>query len=163
VKAQIKICRSADVRDLEAWKPASREIVYFPLELNIGPEGEETSEIFQIVVATPEALRYHHGPDFALWARHYLIVMDYNWELLNRVIAERVGQCEGENWADIAQQLARYFHWEYEDIKMESFDPNEIDDDELARLEAEFDLDDPQPAPPGEWRGLDGAPYSDRG
>jgi hypothetical protein len=106
---------SADVADLDSWQPASLEAVHVAVELEIGVPDEPGADLFQVVIATREALctRKHRGccsPD-----SHHLIVRSYNWRQILQTIEELIAQCEGADWDDCAGQLARYFNWEFED------------------------------------------------
>jgi len=129
---------SPDVDELETWQPKSPRDIYIWLQMNIGFRGEVGTDLFDLMIASPEALRSHAGqfscivndrldgfPDCekrnrnlvgrCLVARHHLIVMDYNWTELRTVIEAIVASCEAPTWEEAASKLSRYFAWEYED------------------------------------------------
>ena len=57
LKPTVKGYYSSDVENLSTWIPASLEDVYYPMEMSIGIRDEKQADIFQVVVATPEAIR----------------------------------------------------------------------------------------------------------
>jgi hypothetical protein len=57
VKLYVAHISSTDVKNLPRWKPKSPEEVYFPLHIEIGEKGQVGTYCFQVLVATPEALR----------------------------------------------------------------------------------------------------------
>jgi hypothetical protein len=147
---------SADVSDLASWSPDSLADIYFGLELSIGIAREEGADLFQVLVATPEALRKYSSytphmlgrpceatRDFEranphllgryFPARNMLVVMDYSWPDIRSVLEGIVDSCAGDSWDEIASKLSRYFHWEYEDHRV-------ITDEELDELDEEADV-----------------------
>lgn len=105
---------SSDVADLTTWEPRDLASVYFPLELTIGIQQQMGGDLFQIQVATPEAIRTHLEEEFCFPARHMLIVMSYDWQRISRKVVELVDKCEGDEWHEIARQLSKNFYWEFE-------------------------------------------------
>ena len=57
MRAEIKGIYCADLKHLETWCPSRPEDVYVALELNIGIAGVDGSDLWQVVVATPPAIR----------------------------------------------------------------------------------------------------------
>lgn len=59
MKAIIKSVISADIDDLDSWKPSDPDDVVIPLELEIGPDDDEGTDLFQVLVATKTGLRMY--------------------------------------------------------------------------------------------------------
>ena len=119
VDLEIKQWHSSDVDDLTRWRPATREEVYFPLELNIGERGDPASDIFDVLIATPEALR-ERARTLVLAERAILLVGDYHWPEIERAIQEIVQHCAAPTWTEAVLRLQLYFRWEYEDYAVET-------------------------------------------
>lgn len=117
MKAEIKQIDSTDVPNLENWKPQSNAEVYFPLELTIGPAGGTAGELFQLLVATPEALRTEQTLPFCFSGRHCLIVKHYDWTLIRDWLRRVVDEVEADTWPQVARRLSRYMKWEFEDYQ----------------------------------------------
>lgn len=48
-------------------------------------------------------------------ARHYLIVLEYNFCRLIKHLNDAVGACVGKSWAECGLKLSRIGRWEFED------------------------------------------------
>lgn len=119
---EIKDYFSADIEELETWTPEKLKDIYFVLEIEIGLKTLENGHLFQIVVTTPEALRARESRHRYLTGRHYLLVMDYKWSEIKKVINDLVSKCSGNSWNEVTSNLSRYFKWEYEDHKFVDVD-----------------------------------------
>lgn len=117
MKPVIRSFFSSDVSDLVSWEPNTLASVYFPLELVIGIPDKDGGDIFEVLVATPEALRVHPELGRCFSGQHILIVMEYDWSMIYSKLEELVSACEGVSWYDIALSLAKTFHWEFEDYQ----------------------------------------------
>ncbi len=117
MKPEIKEIFSADVADLAAWAPNYLEDIYVGLQLMIGPAGEPGADMFQLLVATPQALRAHRLPGSRPSYQYCLVVHDYDWPEIRSKIEQIVAGCEGNDWLAIAEKLARHFRWEFQDYK----------------------------------------------
>lgn len=117
MKAEIKSLYSLDIDDLPNYSPSDPECFNFLLRLIAGPESEPGEESFDIQVCTPKWLFEHHRREDIIMGRHYLIVMEYNYEKLVQFISEYCSRCEGSTWAEVAETLGRLGHWEFEDYR----------------------------------------------
>lgn len=116
VKPIIKGYYSSDVENLSTWTPTSLEDVYYPLELSIGIAGDDRSDVFQVLVATPEAIRSRlFGKTRCLIGRHILLVTGHDWPSIAKYCASLVETCTEDNWEDAARRLSHFFCWEFED------------------------------------------------
>lgn len=46
--------------------------------------------------------------------RHHVIIDTYHWPALQSYFQELVSRCQGQDWHEIASNLGRYGHWEFE-------------------------------------------------
>ena len=117
MQAIIKEISSSNIYDLANWIPNELALVSIPLELTIGLPEDEGGDHFQLMVATPEAIRRRFGTTLGscFFARHWFIVEDYNWHAILTEIMKCVAACEGDTWDEIVTRLSRYFTWEFED------------------------------------------------
>jgi hypothetical protein len=116
---EIKGFFSSDVGDLSTLRAERAEDVYFPLDLSIGPKGDRMVQLFEVLVATPEALRKRAGNRPYVLGRHHLIVMEYDWPKIQNYLRGLVQSCASNTWEEVAARLSRHFHWEYEDYVQE--------------------------------------------
>ena len=107
--------QSPDV-NLYAWKPASHSEVYVCLDMLIGWDDEEGTNIFNVMLVTPEGLRAH-GDEFVLSESRTLVVSEFDLEKVSAAINRILKKCSMLDYEDSCEKLQRYFHWEYEDFR----------------------------------------------
>jgi hypothetical protein len=102
---------------VSSWRPADPSHVYLPLEMTIGGEDAVGTALFQVVVATPEALRSRAeaGKRSVISERALLVVSEFDWRLVRRALDDIVFRCRGWSWPEVEERLRRYFRHEYED------------------------------------------------
>ena len=109
VSAELKSLHSPDLtQDQEPVDPADASVLF---EANIGPTGQAGTEVFSFVAITPRALARDHG---TRWGRGYLIVNHVSWAGVEAAVRNLISHCSGDNWAQVAEQLNREMHWEFE-------------------------------------------------
>ena len=119
IRLEIRSIGSPDV-ELHSWEPTTNAEVYFLVEMEIGEAGVDGADLFQVVVATPEALRAKSKIGMnTIRDRSTLVVSNYDWQEIEKSLETIVLKCESENWATSTLSLQRYFKWEYEDYKMD--------------------------------------------
>jgi hypothetical protein len=118
ISAEIKGYFSSDVDDLRTWTPASPEDVYIAIEISIGVVGDDAADIFQLLVACPEAIRGRFaGTTSSCPGRAHLLLASYDWAVVAAYCESVVSQCIDETWEKTAERLCRHFLWEYEDYQ----------------------------------------------
>jgi hypothetical protein len=85
------------------------------ITVHVGPDDEEGSHLYQILVCTPEWIKQKNYPNGTAWGRHMLIVFRYDPDQIRREISRYVEGCTGKNFWEIAQKVARIGAWEFED------------------------------------------------
>lgn len=114
IELEIRSFGSPDI-DFGYFDPVSSVEIFFLVELEIGENGVGGADLFQVVVATPEALR-ERAKSFVLAERTTLIVAHYHWPSIENALRSIVKKCEAESWVASTFNLQRFFHWEYEDF-----------------------------------------------
>jgi hypothetical protein len=117
MKAVIRRLYSPDVDDLSNYIPSDPESFSFLLQMVAGPECEEGEESFDIQVCTPKWMLENYKQDEIIIGRHYLIVMEYNYDRILQRIRSFCSRCEGSTWEEVAEKLNRLGHWEFEDYQ----------------------------------------------
>lgn len=117
ISLEVRFWSSPDV-ELEEPTPVSREAAHFLVELGIGEAGVEGTDVFYVVVTTPEALRTKATEgENVLRDRATLVVSDFDWPRIRRTLETIVESCAAKDWRESVLRLQRYFKWEYEDYQ----------------------------------------------
>lgn len=114
MRAKLKELGADDV-GLASYVPEDPRCFSVNLRLCIGLEGSDGGDYFELFVCTPEWLGKNLNGQ--LWGRHFLIVREFDYEGLVSTLERQIGLCTGEQWSDIADKLARFFNWEFEDYQ----------------------------------------------
>jgi hypothetical protein len=123
VVIEIKSLSSPDV-EVDVWQPEPSDGVCFLLEAEIGERGDDRRDLFQIIVATPEGLRTLTPTEPpVLTDRATLVLTEFSWPALHRVLARIVRECAADDWSATVLRLQRYFRWEYEDYTVDGASP----------------------------------------
>jgi len=119
IQLEIRSIGSPDV-EFYSWEPTTNTEVFFLVEMEIGEAGADGADLFQVVIATPEALRAKStiGSNI-IRDRSTLVVSHYDWHAIQQDLEAVVRKCESETWVTSTLRLQRYFKWEYEDYQME--------------------------------------------
>jgi hypothetical protein len=117
IVSEIKALHSPDLFDLESETPPDVENCCILIEVSVGPKDESSEEHFGVVVATPKWLADHVSDCDYLFGRHYLIVKRYDFEVVKSALRKQFQGVKGANWSEVAERLARYGQWEFEDYQ----------------------------------------------
>jgi hypothetical protein len=104
--------------NLDSYLPDDTECFGLWIEFRVGIKDEDGADDFRLLVCTPEWLKNEYGWKKAVWGRHMLIVSGYDLNVIAAEINSCVENCAGEDWPTIAQKLARFAAWEYEDVQL---------------------------------------------
>lgn len=119
MKAKLNLIWSSDVDFLETWTPPGDFSVV--LRLEVGPDEGQGEESFDLTVCTGGWLARQAREAGMIDGRHHLIVATFDWARIRSYIQERVDACTGDSWDEIATQLSRFAHWEFEDYDVDPF------------------------------------------
>lgn len=117
MKAELKSLHCADVYDLSNFISHEHDNFFIYIEMLIGPKNEEASDIFGINICTPKWLLYNMKEEDIFFARHYLIVKEYDYARIYNYIKKYVDGLTGDTWDEIGLKLSRIGYWEFEDYK----------------------------------------------
>jgi Immunity protein 8 len=109
MKAELKGLISPDLRKpLTPEDPMNCSVL---IEANIGQKGSDGSEIFNFVVVTPQWLVANSE---VRWGKGYLLLPEFSWQEIERMIGRLITSASGESWQEIAIKLSKYMDWEFE-------------------------------------------------
>ena len=114
MKAELKRLHSPDAYNLEKFKPQDPTKFSILIQAMIGPEGKEGEESFDIEVCTPRWLEDAFNEGDVIIGCHYIIVMEYNFQKIDRAIRDYIDMCTGKDWCEIAGKLSCLGKWEFE-------------------------------------------------
>lgn len=114
IKAKLRYIESNDTLDWETF--AEREssdpwndIGWFTV--GVGPEHEQSTDLFQVVVCTPSAKHNAIDDDHKFRG---IVVDSFDPEAIKARLHEFVDSISGLDWPDCVRQLQAAFRWEYE-------------------------------------------------
>lgn len=117
MKAEIKDLFSSDIEQtLEFYKPNIPDNFGFLVFLEIGIEGKEGADDFQVMLCTPKWLIENMKQEEIVLGLHYIIVFEYNYEKIHKRLVE-LFCIEGKDWEEIANKLSYIGQWEFQDYK----------------------------------------------
>jgi hypothetical protein len=110
--------KSIELIDHENWSywPGDPTNFCVAAEVLIGPEDSPGEEIFSFEVCTLRWLA-EHGEQKPHFVRHVILMNEYDEEALKSLVRQLVGNTTGETWNEVAEKLARYMFWEFEDYQ----------------------------------------------
>jgi len=114
-KFEVKSFWSPDIRNYNpwAWEPDDNEVFYL-LEMKIGFAGEEASDVYSIIVATPEGIlekfskRKHFDETYKI-----IIQKEYSWKNIVSHINYLISTIDTLYEYEAYSCLRDYFHWEH--------------------------------------------------
>lgn len=114
MNAELRRIHSPDAVDLAVWRPDGPSWSLH-LQLMVGPAGAPGEESFDVTLCSPTWLAARASRDGIVALRHYYLCENYDYEALASYFARRVEFCTGSAWPEVAAQLSRIGHWEFED------------------------------------------------
>ncbi|UXI66936.1 immunity 8 family protein [Tahibacter amnicola] len=69
---------------LQDYWPGDPSNFALSVRLLVGPEGEEAAESFDVLVCTPDWIKHQYSAERAVWGRHMLIVLEFDFALIER-------------------------------------------------------------------------------
>jgi hypothetical protein len=116
VRAELKSIDSADApAGLESFTPNDPSCFGLAVAAHVGPAGEAGDELFYFTVCTAAWLQRNPPLKDFEFLKGYLLVSRWHYELVERAITDLCRHTEGVDWTEVAEKLARYGNWEFED------------------------------------------------
>lgn len=113
IRAELKTVMCSDF-DMRIYVPEIGDFFAFWMEMEIGPVGEKSSDLFQVLVCTPRWLEEEVRKWGAQWSRAKLIINSYNFNELEDFVKRAVSSVEGRDWAEVASKLRLLAEWEFD-------------------------------------------------
>ena len=117
IRAELRQLHSPDLLDLENSIPPDPEQFGILVQALVGPLGEAGEESFDFVVCTLSWLNIQIARDEYRFARGHLLVRYYSYKVIKSALEKLCGSVSGSDWTSVAQKLARYGQWEFEDYQ----------------------------------------------
>jgi hypothetical protein len=117
LKAKLKSWCCPDIEDLSNYSPPQFDNFCFLFRAMVGPAEREGKESFDIQVCTPKWLLSNMKEDEIICGRHFLIVLEYQFERILNRIKNVIESCNGKDWDEVAEKVSRIGFWEFEDYK----------------------------------------------
>jgi hypothetical protein len=102
---------------LKEYRPANPENVAISIRLEAGLVGSDATDSFDLFVCTPNWMKEQCTQEGAVWGRHMLLIPEYDYDLILQAVTHRMAACQGKDWHEVANKLARFAAWEFEDYR----------------------------------------------
>lgn len=102
---------------LNEHRPADPENFGLSIRLEVGLVGSDAVDLFDLFVCTPHWIQEQFAQEGSVWGRHILLIPKYDYDLILQAVTGRIDACQGKNWLEVANKLARFAAWEFEDYQ----------------------------------------------
>lgn len=117
MKAIIKQIHCSDVDAWDDYLPIDPTDFVLPFELSIGPSESKATDLFQILVCGSKWFEREIVAKKQTLPVHHMVMQEYDADLLERALKEKVASCEANTWDELGKQLGQFFHWEFENYQ----------------------------------------------
>jgi hypothetical protein len=116
MRAELKWLHSPDADDLRSFVPPDPERFMLLVQAMVGPEEDDASESFDIIVCSGSWMReqVEQGPLIGLY---HIIMAKFDYDALVRLVGDFCRRCEGRTWQDVAAKVSRLGRWEFDDYR----------------------------------------------
>lgn len=114
---EIKWLDSPDVDEGDF--PPDPDCCLVPIQVGIGPKGDEGADIFSFCVVTPQ---YLLKEGVSRWGKGLLIVGSFTWQEPESRLTKLLLHCSGQTWGEVAKKLNLVLGWEFENYQ--EYKPN---------------------------------------
>ncbi|OCG58104.1 hypothetical protein A9G41_09825 [Gilliamella sp. Nev5-1] len=113
-KFEVKYYWSPDIGDPWLWQPEDNAVFYL-LEMNIGITGEDNSDIYSIIVATPAGVLNLNKDRIQQPKRYKILLLNqYDWDKVRQSIDEKRACIKPADGTPAFDKLVSDFYWEYD-------------------------------------------------
>ena len=106
-----------DIEDLSNYSPVQFDNFCFLFRAMVGPAETEGEESFDIQICTPKWLAATMHEEDIVSGRHFLFVLEYNFQNIITRIKDLIESCYGVDWDEVAEKIGRIGFWEFEDYQ----------------------------------------------
>lgn len=103
--------------DIDEYRPEIPGCFRCQLWLDIGSEDSKGADMFILTVCSPAWLQRELREKDAIWGRHLLIIPDFDAHLIQEKVESYLKECQGNTWQEVAEKVARFAAWEFEDYQ----------------------------------------------
>ena len=115
-RVEVQLLTSPDLPDMDERAPDDPTDFCILVQALVGLEGEEGADTFDFLVCTPNRVAGLIPDGGVLPGRTYLFVHRYDYATIRGAIQSFCDRASvGRDWRAVAQILARWGRWEYED------------------------------------------------
>jgi len=116
-KFEVKHYWSPDIYNPWGWE-AEGNAVFYLLEMNIGLTDDDKSDIYSIIIATPEGIINLKGNSVSKPKLYKILLLErYDWNTVRKTIDERLSCIKSLDPIQSSNELANIFYWEYEGME----------------------------------------------
>ncbi|NUF48470.1 Imm8 family immunity protein [Gilliamella sp. ESL0250] len=116
-KFEVKHYWSPDIHDPWRWKPEDNAVFYL-LEMNIGITGKDETDIYSIIIATPEGIMNLNNNRIQQPKLYKMLLLyQYDWNKVRRTIDQQLALINPTDEIQALDKLASSFYWEYDGMK----------------------------------------------
>jgi hypothetical protein len=95
--------------------PKDPKNCWIMIHADIGPDDSSGCfDCFTFYVCTPKFLKESLGEYFYQIGRALIIVPEFNWMLVEKIIESICAKVKGNNWEEIADELCKYGEYEFD-------------------------------------------------
>jgi hypothetical protein len=118
VRAELRSLDSADApHGLDSFQPDDSERFAIAIGAVIGPPNTAGGDLFYFTACSARWLA-DNPPEKGFEFMHgYVLLIRWDYDLLQRAIADLCRRTEGGDWTEVATKLSRYGAWEFEGYK----------------------------------------------
>lgn len=102
---------------LKDFRPDDPDCFGLYIRLMVGFKGGKGAESFDLLVCTPSWISAQYAGEGWVWGRHMLIVLEYDFGLIRKVIESYIERCSGSDWQEVATKVSAIGAWEFEDYQ----------------------------------------------
>ena len=118
MRADLKRMYSVELPvSLNEYRPTNPENFGLSIRFEAGLLGSDATDLFDLFVCTPDWIKEQCTQEGAIWGRHILLMPEYDYDLMLQAVTRQMAACQGKDWNEVANKLARFTAWEFEDYR----------------------------------------------
>lgn len=116
VRAELRNLDSVEAPDgLASFRPGDPDNFAIPIAAVVGPPDTPDGDLFYFTACSAQWLADNPPEKGFAFMHSYVLLSQWDYDLLRRAIADLCRRAEGDDWSEVATKLSRYGAWEFED------------------------------------------------
>ena len=103
--------------DVKSYTPEIPGNFHLYRDLFIGPEGEDSADMFGVGVCTVRWLAHHLANEKCVHLTQMLLVENFDIDLIEKKVRELISTSARPTWNECSEALSRHFYWEFTDYR----------------------------------------------